>query len=245
MSTPLVSLIITAYNYEHFVARSIESCLGQRDFDGFETILINDGSQDGTLAVAERYANRVRILSTANNGVEKASNLGFAAARGRFVVRLDADDLLHPDYLAGLASLLQAPADDWAFLYPDYESIDVDDQVLKRHRLPAFDPEEIRRRGDFLATGTLYRKTIIDRFGGYDESVRNCGLENYEFILRLLAAGEKGRHVASPLFGYRIHGSSMSISRRNAIIAYGVQLAARFGLPAYQTNEHHPQGLQL
>ena len=239
----MISIIITAYNYERFVAKCIESCLGQKGYDDFEVILIDDGSTDATLEIARKYAPRLRVESLENGGVERASNRGIELARGKFCVRVDADDFLYPDYLAALAPYLHEP--DWAFLYPDYDCVDGNSTVIRHVKLPPFDVAEIKQRGDFLATGTLYRKSALEQIGLYNTQTPNCGLENYEVILKLLSNGGKGRHVDKALFAYRIHDKNMSLTRRENIIHYGSGIASRFGLPEYTTNENHPYGLKL
>jgi glycosyltransferase involved in cell wall biosynthesis len=243
MTTPLISIIITAYNYEKFVGQCIESCLGQTGFDAFEVILIDDGSTDSTLSIAQRYAPRLQVVSTRNGGVEKAGNLGIKLARGAFCVRVDADDFLFPDYLSTLAPYLKNS--DWAFCYPDYSCVDTNGAIIRHVSLPEFDAEEIRERGDFLAGGTLYRKSLLEKLGGYSEETANCGLENYELILAILQHGGTGQHIPADLFAYRTHDKNMSLTRREHIIAYGSKLAAKFGLPAYRTNKNHPYGLVL
>jgi glycosyltransferase involved in cell wall biosynthesis len=214
---------------------------------GYEVLLVDDGSSDSTLAIARRSALNpelaIRVIAKANGGVEQAANVDLGEARGEFVVRVDADDRLNPAYLRTMVpALADASA---AFAYAEYETIDADSQRLARVALPDFDAGEIRERGDFLATGTLYRKAALTQVGLYNEGVTNCGLENYELILRLLAAGESGVCVHANLFGYRRHGANMSETRKDAIIAYGKQLADEFGLDGYRTNQFHPAGLTL
>ena len=243
MNDPLVSIIITAYRYERYVAYCVESCLAQTTEVPFEVIVIDDGSPDHTAEIARKYMPRVHVFSLPNGGVEKASNYGLAQARGKFVVRVDADDALKPDFLKTLAPYLQQEG--WSFLYSDYAMIDSEGNTISQVNLPAFNPDEITGRGDFLATGTVYRSDVLKSLGYYNEEVPNCGLENYELILRLLAANAKGLHVAEALFSYRVHSENMSLLRRKNIINNGTKIAARFGLHAYSTNVNHPYKLVL
>ena len=240
---PLVSIIITAYNYENFVGECIESCLNQENFADYEVILINDGSTDSTLQIAKKYEPRLQVVTVANGGVEKAGNLGIKLSKGEFCVRVDADDFLYPNYLADLSPYLKNES--WAFLYPDYACVNTKGEIIRQVQLPEFDPEEIKERGDFLAGGTLYRKTVLEKIGGYNEEIPNCGLENYELILNILNLGYEGKLVPVSLFAYRTHDKNMSITRRQDIIAYGTQLAIKCGLPSYRTNKNHPYGLVL
>lgn len=243
MIKPLVSIIITAFKYEKFVSQCIESCLSQKDFDDFEILLIDDGSPDATATIAKNYEPMIRVISIENGGVEKASNLGIKVARGDFCVRVDADDLLYPSYLSTLMPHLNEKT--WDFFYPNYDCVDAKGDIISHVKLPCFDSEEIKQRGDFLATGTLYRKAALEKIGGYNPQIANCGLENYELILNMLNAGCKGLHIDSSLFAYRIHDENMSNKRRESIITYGWKLAKIFRLPSYTTNSNHPYGLTL
>jgi glycosyltransferase involved in cell wall biosynthesis len=240
---PVVSIIITAYQYERYIANCIESCLAQTTKLPFEVIVIDDGSLDLTAAVARNYEPHIKVYSITNGGVEKASNYGFTKARGKFVVRVDADDSLKPNFIKIMEPYLQQ--DDWAFYYSNYSVIDSEGNKVSQVNLPAFNTDEIYERGDFLATGTLYRMDLLKRLGFYNEELPNCGLENYELILRLLAAQAKGLHIGETLFFYRIHSRNMSLIRREKIIKHGFKIAERFGLNTYKTNVNHPYNLVL
>ena len=243
MSEPLVSIVITAYGYEQFVAPCIDSCLAQKSSVPFEIVFIDDGSPDRCAEFAHAYGAAVRVFTLPNGGVEKASNFGFSQAKGRFIVRVDVDDILRANFLEGVAPYLGD--NEWSFLYSDYERIDVDGKVISMVGLPSYTSEEIRRRGDFLATGTVYRTAQLALLGGYNEAVRNCGLENYELILRLIAQGGHGLHIAAPLFQYRVHSGNMSLLRREKIIEHGRLIAQQQGLGSYSTNSNHPYQLVL
>lgn len=239
-----VSIVVTAYNYEKFIDECLDSCLDQKKTDlKYEVIVVDDGSTDGTPALLERrVGTRLRVLRMKNSGIERASNQGFAAARGRFVVRVDADDILEPRFLEHISPLLKS---DFGFCYGDYTVIDADSMPQELVHLPDFDKAEIMMRGDFLATGTLYPTGLFRSVGGYNTSTRNSGLENYELIIKMMAMGAAGIHVAEPLFKYRRHNTNMSAERTDSIIAYGRALFERHRLGAFRTNENHPYKLVL
>jgi glycosyltransferase involved in cell wall biosynthesis len=239
-----VSIVITAYNYARYIDECLDSCLAQQDtLLDYEVIVVDDGSTDGTPdLIARRNDSRLRVLRINNSGIELASNHGFAAARGRYIVRVDADDTLAPDYLSCMAPMLDQR---FSFYYSDYTIIDSNSVLQEVVRLPDFDVEEVLARGDFLATGTLYPAELLYFHGGYASHTPNSGLENYELIIKLMAAGAKGLHVAAPLFQYRRHSGNMSANRTNNIIAYGRALFERNGLGTFRTNQYHPYKLVL
>lgn len=239
-----VSIVVTAYNYARFIDECLDSCLGQNGTTlKYEVIVVDDGSIDDTPALLARRSDpRLYVLRIENSGIELASNQGFGVARGRYIVRVDADDALEPDYLARMEPMLEQGCD---FCYADYTIIDGDSVPKEVVRLPEYDPEEVITRGDFLATGTMYLAELLRFHGGYASQTRNSGLENYELIIKLVAAGAKGVHLAAPLFKYRRHSINMSAVRVDSIIAYGRALFERNGLGAFRTNQYHPYKLVL
>lgn len=103
-ATPLISIIIPAHNTETFLARCLDSLLCQTLPD-FELLLIDDGSTDGTAAIADRYAeadSRVKVIHKENGGVSSARNRGLEVAAGEFITFIDADDTVVPTYLEKL-----------------------------------------------------------------------------------------------------------------------------------------------
>jgi hypothetical protein len=240
---PLVSIIITSYNYEKYVENCIRSCMSQVDYHDYEVIVVDDGSTDSTSEIIEEYKADVRIERLENQGVERASNHGINMARGRYVVRVDADDLLEPNYLQVMSKCFDQA--DWSFLYSNYFVVGESGEKLREVELPMFDPVEIKERGDFLATGTIYRKQEIKNLGLCNESVKNCGLENYELILKILQNSKSGKLVQEPLFCYRKHSGNMSLTRRDSIIEFGGKLAGCYGLSEYIANKNHPYGLVI
>jgi glycosyltransferase involved in cell wall biosynthesis len=239
-----VSIVVTAYNYARYIDECLDSCLGQNStILEYEVIVVDDGSADDTpILLARRSDTRLRVLRIENCGIELACNQGFGVARGRYILRVDADDALEPDYLARMEPMLELGFD---FCYGDYTIIDSDSVQKEVVRLPDYDPEEVMTRGDFLATGTMYSAELLHFHGCYANQTRNSGLENYELIIKLITAGAKGVHVAAPLFQYRRHGINMSAVRLNNIIAYGRALFERNGLGVFRTNQYHPYKLVL
>ncbi len=244
MNCPEVSIIITNYNYSKYLSICIESCIQQTGFSNYEIIIVDDGSTDSSIELIKPFVGgKVRLIERNNGGIESASNEGIAQAKGEYVVRLDADDYLFPDFLHTLMAVMSDR--NIAFAYSNYLVVNGDGGELYAESLPEFAVQEICTRGDFLATGTIYRKSEILEVGCYNESKINCGLENYELILKLLHKGSKGVHVPQQLFAYRRHGMNVSDIRKNEIISYGHELFSRMGLGRYRTNSHHPYQLKV
>ena len=90
--------------------------------------------------------------------------------------RLDADDYLKPNFVqCPISNLLKNSKA--KFVYSNYDAVNNEDDILWKMKLPNFDKAEIFKRGDFLATGTVYLKSQISAAGSFNETTKNCGLE--------------------------------------------------------------------
>ena len=109
----LVSIIIPVYNGERYLARCIDSVLGQ-SYGNFELILADDGSPDGSLGICEDYASkdsRIIVVSNENHGGSYTRNCGIERAAGEFIVFIDCDDHVDKDYVKNLVSLMSSDVD--------------------------------------------------------------------------------------------------------------------------------------
>ena len=217
---PRVTAVIPAHNMEAFLERTLASAIGQT-YPDLDVIVIDDGSTDGTRAIAERIAathERVRVESVANAGVAAARNLGTELARTPYVAYLDADDLWHPQKIERQVAALAAHGHDgeWAACYALSRFIGVGDEVLANGA-------SVEARGDFfekhlyrnhLGNGSclLVRRDAALAVGGFDPAYAKRGLgglEDYEFQLKLLQR-YKMELVREFLVGYRVYAGQMS-----------------------------------
>src|SRR6185312_5656558 len=112
-----VSILIPAYNAERWIAESIQSAIAQT-WQHKEIIVVDDGSTDGTAAVARGYASGgVELLSAGKNrGVAAARNLAIERCRGDYIKIVDADDILAPDKIERQLATVGGPEDKWKLL---------------------------------------------------------------------------------------------------------------------------------
>lgn len=107
-TTPLVSVVVTNYNYDRFIGEAIASALAQ-SYAPLEVVVVDDGSTDGSRALIEGFGSTVRRVFKENGGMGSALNAGFAASRGEIVMFLDSDDALLPYAAATAVAALAEP----------------------------------------------------------------------------------------------------------------------------------------
>lgn len=185
----LISVIIPTYNSEHCIGRCLES-LGEQTFDGYEIVVVDGGSSDGTSRVVEEYIRHglpIIWSSEKDRGVYDAMNKGVAAARGEWLLFLGSDDTLYaPDVLAKVAGHLSP---DYDFVYGNVFSASASSWaeagVVYDGR---FDEEKILER-NICHQAIFYSRRLFFRHGGYDLSYRV--LADWEFNLRIFRAAKK------------------------------------------------------
>ena len=213
----LVSIVIPCYNPGRWLLEAVASARAQT-YAQVEIVLVDDGtSQADALDWVRTAATRVdRFLRQTNRGLPAARNAGVRAASGRFVVPLDADDMIEPRYVAECMAAISAA--DAAFVYSDCRVFG------ERHyleTLPEYNLYDLLDRNS-LTYAALIRREGWELVGGCDESMRN-GYEDWEFWLRLGAANRFGRRLPQPLFRYRRRKGSLydvALSHHAEIVAY-------------------------
>ncbi len=201
---PLVSVVIPAFNYGGYLAEAIDSALAQRGART-EVLVVDDGSTDDTPEVLERYGDAIRVHRQDNAGLSAARNVGAQLARGDLLVYLDADNKLHPDFVARCRdALLDHPTA--GFAYPQVHHFGAVDRTTE---LGAYDLDAMRRRNEIDACCLLRRHLVLDH--PYDEGNR-VGWEDWDLFLTLAEHGWGGVLVDEPLLEYRRHDASMTSS---------------------------------
>jgi CMP-N-acetylneuraminic acid synthetase len=207
ISSPLVTVYIANYNYEKYLEQAIESVLSQSMQD-FELLVIDDGSTDNSQEVIHRYEAhpRIRTIFQENLGLTRTNNVAITASRGRYIMRLDADDYLDPQALLVMSNVLEQNPH-VGLVFPDYYIVDKDGTILGQER--RFDFSRDVTLLDLPAHGacTLIRKAFLIGIGKYTEDF-SCQ-DGYDLWLRFSEQHEV-RNVNLPLFYYRRHGSNLT-----------------------------------
>ncbi len=203
---PTFSVITVCLNEGQGMRATCESVVGQRLKD-FEWIVLDGGSTDDTLGILSEYEDSVtHLVSEPDGGIYDAMNKGLALAAGEYVVFMNGGDrFASPEVLELVAS---APRRDLIYgdLYYDEiggRRVSYPDEIKPGYLLKRMAPHQ----------ATFYRRSLFERFGGYDTSYRIAG--DYDLFVRLL---EKGRvshhHIAIPLAVFVLGGVSGSDKHR-------------------------------
>lgn len=197
----LITVVIPAFNAEAFLAEAIESVLAQ-DYSPVEVIVVDDGSTDGTGAVATSYP--VACLRQANGGQAAARNAGVAAARGSFVSFLDADDLWRPSKLSTEAAHLQAHPE------LDFVLVRMQRSLVPGAPWPPGTPASWFKKPQpgTLPSAALVRRSAFERIGPFDTRFRHGS--DTEWQARAVDAGTRWELLSDVLVQYRIHGHNNS-----------------------------------
>lgn len=158
---PKISVIVPMYNVEKYIAYALRS-LQSQTYKNLEIIVVNDGSPDHSLEIAESFAKkdtRIKVISRKNGGLSAARNTGIQNATGRYVNFLDADDFLHPYFFEFLIRKIQEE--------PNLDMVSVRAEIVTDHEFSGkFKSSSlIEMKGKFLSPEDCYRQAIIDKFG--------------------------------------------------------------------------------
>jgi glycosyltransferase involved in cell wall biosynthesis/Flp pilus assembly protein TadD len=204
---PLVSVIIPCYNYARYLPAAVASVVEQT-YQNTEIIIVNDGSTDNTAQVAEeliaRHPERViRLINQPNSGQPAISrNRGIAASRGKYLLCLDADDLIAPTMIEECLEVLEEDPG-VAIAYTDRLDFDGVDQVVYagEYNFPRL------RYANHISYCALFHREVWDAVGGYRTNVK--GVEDWDFWVAAGARNFTGRRIPKPLFKYRRHDTGV------------------------------------
>ena len=215
---PIVSVIMPCYNEEENVRNAV-TCVLQQTFQNFELIIVDDCSTDATAAIVASFADsRICLLRNAENmGVAKSLNAGLKIARGRYIARMDADDISLPDRLERQLNYLEK--NDFDLIGGVTEMINEDGTLLYSIKNVPTKSEKINKAlcyGQCIAHPTwLGKKVVFDSLDGY-RKVPLC--EDYDFTLRAVLKGYKISNLNETVLKYRM--TANSVSRSNLFEQY-------------------------
>lgn len=211
-----ISAIITTYNCERYIGRAIRSLISQSyPKSDYEIIVVDDGSTDHTQQILESFGDWIRVISLGEHkGLPYACNEGIKKALARFVVRVDADDYVHEDFLKTEYLFLSLNSN-FDAVACDYYIVDERENHIARKNC---DSEPI-------ACGIMFKKDNLVAIRLYDEKF--LMLEEVDLRIRYLQKFNIHR-IELPLYRYRRHKYNIT-SDKESIQYYQDMLIKKHG----------------
>jgi len=246
---PEVSVILPYFNAENTLANAVKSILNQT-FSFFELLLVNNNSTDKSFSVAQALAendSRIRLLHETTQGVDHAMNCGLENSRGRFIARMDADDISHHERLEKQVWFLRENSDtglvgsfvkyvphslgtggferfvQWSNSFQSAEDI----EMYRFMEIPVVNPT------------ILFRRELFEKLGGCRQGDFP---EDYEMQLRFLDAGVKMAKLPEPLLEWHDYSTRLTRTDERYTTEAFFRIKARyFKKWSEQKNPFHPE----
>lgn len=206
-----ISVLIPTYNVEKFVEKAIRSIMIQT-YSDLEIIIVDDCSTDNTFHILQQLAredSRIKLFrNETNKKIAETLNFALTQATGKYIARMDGDDISHPKRMETLYNYLQENPE-VKLVGSNVLSIDEVDNVLKKSTLP--ESSETIKKVALYTSPILHiwmtYKNIYEKYGNY----RIAGVEDYDFILRLISNNVKLANVQEYIYSVRIRkGNTVS-----------------------------------
>ena len=216
--SPLLSIVIPAYDVAPYVREAVDSALAQTH-PHVEVVVVDDGSTDSTGSILESYGDRIVLIQQQNRGLAGARNTGIAHATGSYLGWLDADDIWYPqraqlaiDYLESHPGVAAVTTDAYILDGSTITDRQYYRDFLKRGFPAPQDQLSTMIDHNFMFVGTIVRASVMRRYGGFDETLRRS--EDYDLWMRLLLGGQRFGLIDEPLASYRVRPDSLSASKQ-------------------------------
>lgn len=218
-ATPLVSVIMPAYNQSDYISDAINSLLNQT-YRNWEVVIVDDGSPDNVAEVVNSFSDkRIQFYHTENRGVSAARNFAISKAKGDYILPLDADDTIEYTYLEKcIAHFLKNPSTD--VVYCKWHFFGTTSHTPKLLPYESYSSILTENR---LFVSAMYRKERAVQIGGYDESMLT-GLEDWEFWIRYLNEDSTVSQIPEKLFNYRIKKHSRNVEGNSGLKGFETEL---------------------
>jgi glycosyltransferase involved in cell wall biosynthesis len=222
MHKPIVSIIITCYNLGEYLQEAIDSIKRYPNHEDYEIILVNDGStNENTKTIIEQLIQNdpsINYINQINLGLAKARNNGIKAAKGHYIIPLDADNTVRPEFITQTIHILNNN--------PNVEVVHGNAQNFGNktniwYSRPFYFPEMLLN--NYIDACAGIRKSTWEKMNGYDENMPVMGFEDWDLWLRMANAGYHFEYVNEIFFDYRVRTNSMLVDawkKRKILLDY-------------------------
>ena len=243
MPLPTLSIVVPAYNAASTLAACLLALSCQQIGDNYEIILVDDGSTDSTLRIAQTYAPDVTLLRQPHRGAAAARNAGIRAARGDIILFTDADCEPVPTWASPLVDAIRSGADGAKGTYRTRQR-----SLVARFVQAEYESKYRRMQGrtriDFIDTySAAYRRDVLVQAGGFNENLPVD--EDQELSFRLSKAGRTLVYVPQAVVYHHHVTSLLSYARRKFRIGYWKVFVGAIHPQRMVTDSHTPQTMKL
>lgn len=210
MNSPLVTIYIPCHNYGHYLEKAVNSVYEQ-SYKNWELFIIDEGSSDDTIEIANRLQNehpdKVNVVINEKAiGLQRSANNILKACKGKYILRLDADDWLDESALLIMVTKIEEDSQ-VGLVYGSYYYVDSDENVIGIEKQYKLWDEDKSGLNPPHGACTLVRTRSLKAAGGYSEDVN--AQDGWELWFKLINR-TKSASIDTPLFYYRQHNSSLS-----------------------------------
>ena len=205
---PLVSIIMPVYNYGRTLDRAILS-VWEQTYQNIELILVDDGSTDEftKLKMNNITLPNTKVILQENGGPSKARNVGVLASSGEYILPLDSDDVILPEYVESCVKIINGDTN----ISPVYCDTIHEGEMKGVEKRPEW-PKDKLIQGPFIVNCSMFTRESFDSVNGYDEDL--TGWEDYDMWLRMSQKGYVGYRIPKPMFVYFHHESDGTVSTK-------------------------------
>jgi glycosyltransferase involved in cell wall biosynthesis len=194
------SIIISCYNRERFISKSIRSSLNQINVpkDEFEVLVVDDNSEDGSKYIIKDFEPSITFIQNKRNlGISAARNIGIKKSKGKYLVMIDSDDYISNNFLEIMGFYLDNN-EYWDAVACDYIKVKDNGDVIKR----------FNSRKNPIACGIVFRRKVIFDLGLYDKKLKIN--EEKDLKKRFIKKKFKMGYIELPLYRYVMHDDNIT-----------------------------------
>jgi len=225
-SWPRISIITPSYNQAQFIEETIRSVLLQ-NYTSLEYIVVDGGSNDGTVEILRRYETWLSWISEPDRGQTDAINKGLRMTTGDVLAYLNSDDIFIPNGVRIIADYMRRRPE-IGLVYGDCRVLDEAGKVIGNLPRHPFDLERTIERGEFLPQqATFWRREAMVKVGIFDDTLRYA--MDYEYFIRIAKAFPVG-YVSETVAAFRMQATSKTVSQSERHWREALAVSERYGL---------------